>query len=91
VGDSTPLRCFDNDQEAEAAQHVHKFSITAQDVEEWASVDRLFADACAARGGPILSHMSTANVARDLDLLRRSVRGRPAQLPGVIPTGPTSA
>jgi len=28
---------------------------------------------CAQRGGPILSHMSTANVARDLDLLRQAV------------------
>ena len=28
---------------------------------------------CARNGGPILSHMSTANVARDLDLLRQAV------------------
>jgi pimeloyl-ACP methyl ester carboxylesterase len=73
VGASTPLRCFTNEADALAAQHPHKFPETAADVTEWERVDRLFADACAAHGGPILTHMSTANVARDLDLLRRSV------------------
>ena len=70
---STPLRCFDNDEDALAAQHRQKFPVTAADVVEWQRVDRLFADACTAHAGPILSHMSTANVARDLDLLRRAV------------------
>lgn len=73
VGASTPLRCFDDEQDAIAAQHPHTFPVTAADVVEWQRVDRLFADACAVHGGPILSHMSTANVARDLDLLRRAV------------------
>ncbi len=73
VGGSTPLRCFDNEPDSLAAQHRQKFPVTAADVAEWQQVDRVFADACAAHGGPILSHMSTANVARDLDLLRRAV------------------
>ncbi|HET8787746.1 MAG TPA: alpha/beta fold hydrolase [Actinomycetes bacterium] len=39
----------------------------------WVRSDRAVARACAERAGPILDHMSTANVARDLDLLRRAV------------------
>jgi hypothetical protein len=39
----------------------------------WVRSDRAIARACAERGGPILNHMSTANVARDMDLLRRAV------------------
>ncbi|HEU5000232.1 MAG TPA: alpha/beta hydrolase [Lapillicoccus sp.] len=73
VGGSTPLRCFDSEADALAAQHQQKFPVTAADVVEWQRVDRVFADACAAHGGPIIDHMSTANVARDLDLLRRAV------------------
>ncbi len=44
--------------------------MTAADIAEWQRVDRVFADACAAHGRPIVEHMSTANVVRDLDLLR---------------------
>ena len=33
-------------------------------------------EVCARNGGPILAHMSTANVARDLDLLRQAVGDR---------------
>src|SRR4030095_9997093 len=39
----------------------------------WVRVARNLPRACAVRGGPILDHMSTANVARDMDLLRRAV------------------
>jgi len=73
VEGSTPLRCFDDEKDALAAQHRQKFPVTAGDITEWQRVDRVFADACAAHGGPILEHMSTANVARDLNLLRRAV------------------
>ncbi|MEO7235540.1 MAG: alpha/beta fold hydrolase, partial [Lapillicoccus sp.] len=73
VAGSSPLRCFDNEADSLAAQHPQKFPVTDADIVEWQRVDRLFADACAAHGGPILNHMSTANVARDLDLLRRAV------------------
>ena len=73
VEGSSPLRCFDDEEDALAAQHRPKFPTTAADITEWRRVDRMFADACAAHGGPILEHMSTANVARDLDLLRRAV------------------
>lgn len=49
------------------------FPVTAQQERIWVRADRTLARACAQRGGPILDHMATANVARDLDLLRRAV------------------
>jgi pimeloyl-ACP methyl ester carboxylesterase len=73
VGASTPLHCYATAQDAVDAQRQQPFPVTEQEVADWQRLDRAFADACAAQGGPILQHMSTANVARDLDLLRRSV------------------
>jgi pimeloyl-ACP methyl ester carboxylesterase len=52
------------------------FPITEREKWDWEAADRLLADSCAANAGPIMNHMSTANVARDLDLLRRSVGDR---------------
>jgi pimeloyl-ACP methyl ester carboxylesterase len=49
------------------------FPVTRAEERVWVRSDRAIARACAERGGPILNHMSTANVARDLDLLRRAV------------------
>ena len=49
------------------------FPVTREEERIWIRSDRAVARACAERGGPILNHMSTANVARDLDLLRRAV------------------
>ena len=37
---------------------------------------RRYAAACAARNGDLLEHVSTANVARDIDLLRRRLGER---------------
>jgi pimeloyl-ACP methyl ester carboxylesterase len=70
---STPLRCFDSLEEAEAAYYPISFPVTRAEERLWVQTDRGIAHACAERGGPILDHMSTANVARDLDLLRRAV------------------
>jgi pimeloyl-ACP methyl ester carboxylesterase len=73
---STPLRCFDSLEEAEAAFYPFQFPVTRAEERVWVQTDRGIAHACAERGGPILNHMSTANVARDLDLLRRAVGDR---------------
>ena len=71
---STPLRCFDSLEEAEAAFFTpFQFPVTRAEERLWIQTDRAVARACAERGGPILNHMSTANVARDMDLLRRAV------------------
>jgi pimeloyl-ACP methyl ester carboxylesterase len=47
--------------------------VTADEERGWVQADRSFARACARRGGRIIDHMSTANVARGLDLLRQAV------------------
>src|SRR4029453_4850546 len=53
-----------------------RFPVTAAEERLWVEADRTFARACARRGGPILDHMATADVARDLDLLRPAVGDR---------------
>ena len=73
---STSLRCFDTLGEAQAAMAPFPFPVTAQEERVWVRSDRTIARACAQRGGPILDHMSTANVARDLDLLRQALGDR---------------
>jgi pimeloyl-ACP methyl ester carboxylesterase len=73
---STPLRCYDTLDDAEADLWPISFPVTKADERVWVRSDRAIARACAERGGPILDHMSTANVARDMDLLRRAVGDR---------------
>src|SRR5829696_3723436 len=70
---STPLRCFDSFEEAEATLPPFQFPYTRAEERTWIQSDRALARACAEHTGPILDHMSTANVARDMDLLRRAV------------------
>jgi pimeloyl-ACP methyl ester carboxylesterase len=50
-----------------------QFPVTREEERVWIRSNRALARACAERGGAILDHMSTANVARDMDLLRRAV------------------
>jgi pimeloyl-ACP methyl ester carboxylesterase len=76
VGISTPLRCFATRDEALAVLPPFRFPVTAAEERLWVRADRSFARACARRGDPILDHMATADVARDLDLLRQAVGDR---------------
>jgi pimeloyl-ACP methyl ester carboxylesterase len=76
VARSTPLQCFDTTDEALAALAPLPFPVTRAEERVWVQADRTWQRACAERGGPILNHMSTANVARDMDLLRRAVGDR---------------
>jgi pimeloyl-ACP methyl ester carboxylesterase len=70
---STPLRCFDTLDEAIAVLAPMAFPVTREEERVWVRSDRALARACAQRGGAILDHMATADVARDMDLLRRAV------------------
>jgi pimeloyl-ACP methyl ester carboxylesterase len=70
---STPLRCYETFDEALADLPPMVFPVTRADEKVWIRSDRALARACAEHAGSILNHMSTANVARDLDLLRRAV------------------
>lgn len=71
---STPLRCFGSLREATSAWATSfPFPVTPKQERIWIRADRRVARACAQKGGAILKHMSTANVARDMNLLRRAV------------------
>jgi pimeloyl-ACP methyl ester carboxylesterase len=74
VGGSTPVRCFAT--QAEANSFYARYPAYPTNGRELASVDRLnqeYASRCVARNGDLLRHVSSADVARDLDLLRAAV------------------
>ena len=72
VGRSTPLRCFDRFADAAAVLSgvAPGFPVTRAEVRSSVAAYSAFDRACAKNGGPIQRHMSTANVARDMNLLR---------------------
>lgn len=70
---SEPLRCFRSAAESVAAAHATPFPVGVSEELAWIATDRLLDAACDERGGRIGNHMSTANVARDLDRLREAV------------------
>ena len=67
---STPLRCFDTFDEAIAILPPFPFPDTPDEEEVLRESDDQLAAACSDHGGAILDQMSTADVARDMDLLR---------------------
>jgi pimeloyl-ACP methyl ester carboxylesterase len=74
VGFSTPVQCFDTPEEALAFHGDDViFPDTPEEVEREAHKSIAFAEQCLQRQGDLLTHLSTANVARDLDLLRQAV------------------
>ncbi len=73
VGRSAPLLCFATQQESLAVLPPAAFPLTAEEETRIAELDSTLARACRSDAGRIRNHMSTANVARDLDRLRRAV------------------
>jgi len=73
VGRSTALRCFGSPRQWGPYFTPFAFPLTPEEEAQWEAADRYVADACERRGGAIIDHMSTANVARDLDRLRAAV------------------
>jgi pimeloyl-ACP methyl ester carboxylesterase len=69
---STPLRCFNSPDEWPQGPPI-AFPLTPSEEQQWIATERAVDRACRERGGPIRDHMSTANVARDLDQLRQLV------------------
>ena len=70
---STALQCFDSPDEWGPWFIPIAFPITREEERMWIAADRFLTSACERRAGPIIDHMSTANVARDLDVLRAAV------------------
>ena len=78
VGASTPLRCFAGPADLEAffARLEVLFPYRVEQERPYFATTTELAGRCLARGGTIARQMSTADVARDLDLLRRAVGDR---------------
>jgi pimeloyl-ACP methyl ester carboxylesterase len=76
VNRSTPLRCFDTYDEAVAILPPTPYpETTAEERQQRVSDDKLGA-ACARHAATIRDHMSSADAARDMDLLRRAFGDR---------------
>src|ERR1044072_3516343 len=73
VARSTALRCFGNQKQWAPIFTPFAFPLTAEEEQIWMAADLYLDSNCAQRGGKIIDHMSTANVARDLDVLRQAV------------------
>jgi pimeloyl-ACP methyl ester carboxylesterase len=72
IAASTPVRCFSSNEEA-IELLGWEFPITLEQERRVVDLSRRATERCAENGGPLLEHMSTANVARDMDLLREAV------------------
>jgi pimeloyl-ACP methyl ester carboxylesterase len=73
VGRSTTLRCFGNLRQTLATSAPFPFPVTAAEEALWIETDFALLDACEQRAGRIHDFMTTADVARDLDLSRQAV------------------
>ena len=70
IARSTPLRCFGNERQAVQVFPPFPFPFTEDEIDLFVPGDELFIDQCDKRGNKVLEHMSTANVARDMDHMR---------------------
>ena len=87
---STPLLCFRSLEQALRIVPPVPFPVTPEEEAMFERADRALNRACQRRGGPIVDHMATADVARDLDLLRQCGGRPPAHLSPDTPTVPSS-
>ncbi|WP_132116774.1 alpha/beta hydrolase [Actinocrispum wychmicini] len=77
VARSTPLRCFKTNEEANAVlSRITVVPVTRQQISDTVQASIDYSGFCARNAGDLLAHMSTADVVRDLDLLRRAVGDR---------------
>jgi pimeloyl-ACP methyl ester carboxylesterase len=72
IARSTPVRCFGTPRQWGPAFWAN-LPLTPPDVQVVAAADSYLADACQQRAGPIIDHMTTADVARDMDTLRAAL------------------
>jgi pimeloyl-ACP methyl ester carboxylesterase len=73
---STPLRCFATFDEAISILPAFPYPETPAEEESQRASDDALAAACATHGGAIRDHMSSADAARDMDLLRAMLGDR---------------
>jgi pimeloyl-ACP methyl ester carboxylesterase len=74
VGASDPVQCFASDAEAEELLgQMRLVPLTPETITSTVRANLAYTEGCKRNGGPLLRHMSTLNVAKDLDLLRQAV------------------
>jgi pimeloyl-ACP methyl ester carboxylesterase len=74
VGRSATVRCFDSVDEQQAfLNSIPVYPDTAAQEPAFYDSYREFARRCEEKSGDLLDHVSSANTARDLDLLRKAV------------------
>jgi pimeloyl-ACP methyl ester carboxylesterase len=76
IGESAPVRCFDSIAEQITFlffADMPKVPVGAAEEAAWARAAKELAHRCGERNAETLPHLSTANVARDLDRLRQAV------------------
>jgi len=76
-GRSTPVvQCFESAAAEETFMEAHfggSFAVTPEELAAASVARQALNAACVARNGDLLDHVSTADTARDLDLLRKAV------------------
>ena len=76
VGDSTAVQCFDSEEAEQsffAGIPFGLFPVGAAQQRAWIRAYARFGQLCEQRNGDLLAHVSTADTARDMDLLRQAV------------------
>jgi len=80
VGASTPVECFASARDAnrflDGVVVGSSFPVGNAEMARWIRRYRAFGRDCERRSGGLLRHVSTADTARDLDVLRRAVSDR---------------
>ncbi|MEU4427046.1 alpha/beta hydrolase [Actinoplanes sp. NPDC024001] len=77
IGASDPIQCFATDAEAEALLgRMTGVPVTAEQISATLRANYEYTEGCKRNVGPLLTHMSSLNVAKDLELLRRAVGDR---------------
>src|SRR5918998_3990586 len=83
IARSSGLRCFGTPKQWSVVFPPVAFPTTPDEERLQATGDRTLVGACSKHVRPIIDHMSTANVARDLDVLRRAVGDEKLSYAGV--------
>ncbi|GIF23931.1 pimeloyl-ACP methyl ester carboxylesterase [Actinoplanes tereljensis] len=77
IGASDPVQCFPTDAEAEALfAQMRLVPLSRAEISSTIRANLAYTDGCVRNAGPLLEHMSTLNVAKDLDQLRQAVGDR---------------
>ena len=74
IGASDPVQCFATDEEAEALYaRMRTVPLSRSEISGTIRANLAYTQACLRNAGPLIEHMSTLNVAKDLDRLRQAV------------------